>query len=85
MDYKDLIRRLDDCGGFDGDLLDDAAEAIETLLAERDAALDEFHGLCSRCKHFHPGPLEFPCSDCRFEGGESDHWKWRGPTKGGTQ
>lgn len=41
MDYKELIRRLDNCGEFDGDLLDAAAEAIETLLAERDESQDK--------------------------------------------
>ena len=60
----------------------DAATAIETLLAERDAAVKELHGRCSKCKHFSSGLLEFPCTDCRFERGTSDHWEWRGPQKG---
>ena len=52
--------------------------AIETLLAERDAAVEEMHGSCFKCKHFHIGILDFPCTDCRYEGRENDHWEWRG-------
>ena len=41
IDYKKLINRLDNCTKFDGDLLDKAADAIGTLLAERGAATEK--------------------------------------------
>lgn len=81
MDYKELIKKLREKDGCRGECLQ-AATAIETLLAERDAAVKELHGRCSKCKHFSSGLLEFPCTDCRFERGTSDHWEWRGPQKG---
>lgn len=86
MDYEKLIKRLRKYADFGAKLVvcEDAATAIETLLAERDAAVKELHGRCSKCKHFSSGLLEFPCTDCRFERGTSDHWEWRGPQKGGT-
>lgn len=82
MDYKELIRRLDNCGEFDGDLLDAAAEAIETLLAERDAAVDDLrhgphHSTCKYGKHcdYISAVTGFPdCCAC-------DGWEWRGPQK----
>lgn len=58
-----------------------AATAIETLLAERDAAVEEMHGRCIKCNHFSVGFLDYPCTDCRYEGGANDHWKWSGPQK----
>lgn len=84
MDYEKLIKRLRKYADFGAKLVvcEDAATAIETLLAERDAAVKELHGRCSKCKHFSSGLLEFPCTDCRFERGTSDHWEWRGPQKG---
>lgn len=84
MDYEKLIKRLRKYADFGAKLVvcEDAATAIETLLAERDAAVKELHGRCSKCKHFSSGILEFPCTDCRFERGTSDHWEWRGPQKG---
>lgn len=97
MDYKELIRRLDDCGEFDGDLLDDAAEAIETLLAERDAAVEDLHGDCRFCKHraMRRPFWRCPCSTCKYEDATTfmpedtathvnDNWQWRGPQKGAT-
>lgn len=83
MDYKELIRRLDDCGEFDGDLLDDAAEAIETLLAERDAAMEDLRLVadCTSCK-WHPFDSSCDaCLECSCEN-ENVAWQWRGPTKG---
>lgn len=81
MDYKELIKKLREKDGCRCECLQ-AATAIEPLLAERDAAVKELHGRCSKCKHFSSGLLEFPCTDCRFERGTSDHWEWRGPQKG---
>lgn len=90
MDYKELIDELrslslhvpEQMFGEDGkDPLERAADAIETLLAERDYAVEELRGRCSQCKHFSSGPLVSICADCRFECGTIDHWKWRGPHK----
>lgn len=55
-------------------------EEIETLLAEREAAVEEMHGRCSKCKHFFSGILRSPCKYCCREGGAVDYWEWRGPT-----
>lgn len=93
MDYKDLIRRLDDCGEFDGDLLDDAAEGIETLLEERDAAVEELRGICWCCAHgekWGKAPKWSKMTTCEhmreqgalaISGGKRKckYWKWRGP------
>lgn len=74
MDYKELIRRLDNCGEFDGDLLDDAATAIETLLAERDAAVEEIETGCDNCKYLDVDTKEEPCASCDAK---CSKWKWR--------
>lgn len=66
MDYKELIEQLrkhHQSWAAYSDLelahdLEDAITAIETLLAEREAAVEEMHGRCSKCKHFFPGFLE---------------------------
>lgn len=76
MDYKELIRRLDDCGEFDGGLLDDAAEAMETLLAERDALINRG---CMTCKNKGDRCI---CRSCFRSSGTEDCWEWRGPQKG---
>ena len=71
MDYKKLIenyRRIAkrwECGEqllLNGelriqDVLRESADAIATLLVERDAAVEELHGRCSQCKHF-PAKLD---------------------------
>lgn len=90
MDYKEQIEELrflsshvpeQMCDADGKDPLEKAADAIETLLAERDAAVDGMRGRCSKCKHFSVGVLHFPCTDCCFEVGTNDHWQWRGPQK----
>lgn len=88
MDYKEMIEQLRKhhqswAAYRDLELahaLEDAITAIETLLAEREAAVEEMHGRCSKCKHFSVGILDYPCADCRYECGANDHWQWRGPT-----
>lgn len=86
MDYKELIRRLDNCGEFDGGLLDDAAEAIETLLAERDALYKlverRFWLNPEECSHYedcykraYDDMRMLNCPSC-------ENWEWRGPQKG---
>lgn len=84
MDYKELIRILrDEDRGDVLDWVDDAADAIETLLAERDALLTVSHGKCELCANF---------ADCRSDARARidclsnlcKNWKWRGPQKEGT-
>lgn len=64
------------------DALRDAATAIETLLAERDAAVDELLAFrtCGTCKNSvlnradaNPCPFRIDCN--------GQYWEWRGPQK----
>lgn len=62
------------------DALTDAADAIEALLAERDAAekaLKKFG--CNACKHSGVSRRDNPCCDCCRLAGWEDKWEWRGP------
>lgn len=89
MDYKELIKKLrahkikTDFGRFSPDICRKAADAIENLQTERDAAVEDLkkysfnsckvcaewkNGTCSR-----PGPKD--CAGYNW-------WKWRGPQKG---
>lgn len=68
------------------DVMLDAAKAIETLLAERDAAVEYLRGECDYCVYADMDENENPCAkcsalyhvphsknrDCR------DHWQWHG-------
>lgn len=92
MDYKEFIKTLRDealfqRSRFGRDLiateLESAATAIETLLAERDAAVEELsrrphHSTCKygeNCDYI-SAITGFPdCYSC-------DKWEWRGPQKG---
>lgn len=91
MDYKELLERLkyygttyaigDNLGReIDGtdEVMADAATAIETILAERDAAVDDLTKICEDnpdvcqyCKHM-------PCVEPY---GRCIGWEWRGPQK----
>lgn len=55
MDYKDLVQRLNAYSAeyqYHGGITAEAADAIETLIAERDAAIDALnYGGCSTCKY----------------------------------
>lgn len=81
MDYRDLIDTL-----RHGDPLDivvqayEMADAIETLLKERDAAVEEIRGQCDKCKYSDFGAFDFPCFRCSYT---VDYWRWRGPREGG--
>lgn len=94
MDYKELISKFRsdaDCirkhnmiGWADG--YDLAADAIETLLAERDAALSILRGECYACKYVFCGCMDEPCKSCKSfvgakSGKERDSWELRGPQK----
>ncbi len=90
MDYKELIERLRVYDYWAGEsdinshplICDEAAAAIETLLAERDAAVEDLKGRCGVCKHRRV---------CLFDEqhrigcavSNRGHWQWRGPQKGG--
>lgn len=90
MDYKELIERIEDSCDFavaieEDDLfttLKDAADAIETLLAERDAAVEDLKGRCDICKHrcvcLFDEHRRVGCANSK-----RGHWQWRGPKKEG--
>ena len=90
MDCKELIRRLVECDQWDEAIqndelslvLEDAADAMEILLAERDAAVEELRGYCRACVYARTNKADYPCSECKHlicGTQEIDGWKWRGP------
>lgn len=77
MDYKELIKELRKKDGCHCECLE-AATAIENLLAERDAAVEDLTRICEDnpdvcqyCKHM-------PCTETH---GRCIGWEWRGPTE----
>lgn len=55
------------------------ADAIKTLLAERDAALEELRSIgCEVCAHLCDYSFNSPCCTC---GDADNNWQWRGPQK----
>lgn len=82
MDYKELISKLRKKDGCNCECLD-AATAIETLLAERDAAVEDlrFVSDCTSCKYY---PFDGSCDACLECSCENENvaWEWRGPQKG---
>ena len=85
MDYKELIERLNAYSAehqCHGGITAEAADAIKTLLAERDAAVEglSYFTPCSACVHsddYNNGkPCEFS-TDCTY----GQYWEWRGPQK----
>lgn len=90
-DYKELIEQLRDESAFQrdrfarfvlADELEGAASAIETLLAERNAAVEHLRGDCDQCVYADVDPNENPCADCcviEYNPPESpDRWQWCG-------
>ena len=79
MDYKELIDELrmvaswniSDC--YDCNQCVKAATAIETLLAERNAAVADVQKNCNTCCWWHDGLY----GGCDFSVRQA--WKWRGP------
>ena len=59
----------------------------EQIKAERDAALEHLHGICSACKNYSPYHNTGKCEFCVYEPARekdveaSDNWQWRGPKK----
>ena len=84
MDYKETIEAMRStdvkvvlCHSLD------AADAIETLLAERDAAVEELsrrphHSTCKHGEHCDYISAITGFLDCY----SCDEWEWRGPQKG---
>ena len=95
MDYKEPIEQLKnirflyaDDGLKCASICKDAATAIETLLAERDAAIEFLKSTknrCGSCAYNYHSVYDYPCKHCKETGGMSDYWKWRGPQKEGSQ
>ena len=86
MDCKELIEQLKHCKSYKPKYelqrtMLEAATAIETLLAERDAAVEDLKGMCGVCKH--RGVCLFD-EQHRIGCAVSNrgHWEWRGPQKG---
>lgn len=87
MDYKELIEQLrndSNCGILN--YIEDAATAIETLLAERDAAIKDMKRVAERsmqkhcylCKHAAEcAPNVRDKRRCYY----GDGFEWRGPKK----
>lgn len=99
MDYKEQIEKLrflsshvpeQMCDADGKDPLEKAADAIETLLAERDAAIEMLHGECHACKHNAGWHNIGKCGVCVHEtardsftpGKRTDCWEWCSPQKG---
>lgn len=62
-------------------------EEREQLTAERDAAVEQLHGICSACKNYSPYHNTGKCAFCVYEPARekdveaNDNWQWRGPKK----
>ena len=99
MDYDKLIDRLNTklqsyapyTDSEFAHVIEDAALAIETLCAdlarvtaERDAAVEQLHGICSACQNYLPYHNRGKCRVCAYEPARdkdaevNDNWKWRG-------
>lgn len=88
-DYKELINKLRYFRSCPEDVAE-AANAIETLLTERDAAIEMLHGECYACKYKSGWFSKGPCATCKngdpytFLPHENamhnkDNWEWSGP------
>ena len=84
LDCKELIEQLKEWNDGKDCIVCRATTAIETLLAERDAAVEDLHGVCRACVYSRCFDGEQPCSECTYGTGimwDADNWKWRGPQK----
>lgn len=84
MDYKERIEylrsvtlRKNNCYGCQE--CKDAVDTIETLLAERDAIMQDLRYMarCRACKYDNVNWNDAPCRKCFA--GDMDCWEWRGP------
>lgn len=81
MDYRELISRLRYSRVCSCDI-EEAATAIETLMAELDNAMDLLHhntNCCQSCYYNYRSINDFPCTHCKETGGMTDYWKWCSP------
>lgn len=86
MDYKTLTEQLRGVAGECGKLCKEAATAIETLYAERGAALNMLRGDCHACAHNLGWHNLGECASCMYEtarqhgsiGKREDKWVWKG-------
>lgn len=88
MDYKEFIKSLHDEAMFQRSRfgrgviateLKSAAVVIETLLAERDAAVEDLRmRTCQVCKHKDVDTFSPPCCFCY----KKRNFEWRGPQSG---
>ena len=75
-DYKELLAELRKCKYCARDIAKYAADAIEQLVKERDAAVKDLKEWCDElcycevCKHNSKCSKEF----CKF----ANNWEWRG-------
>lgn len=85
MDYKRLIMWLRNPMLKDMATrpyyMQEAADAIETLLVERDAAIEDIEHSCHRCIHFGKSQISGHCYNCWKVGSPEKYWQWRGPQK----
>ena len=62
-------------------------DELKQVKAERDAALEHLHGICSACKIYSPYHNRGKCRFCAYEPARdkdaevNDNWEWRGPQK----
>ena len=84
-DYRNLVDKIRE-SNINGDVqIEQWAVVIETLIAERDAAIKDLrYGGCCICKHERLGIIEYPCCNCVDEDRISDYWEWRGVKKEAT-
>lgn len=94
MNYKEKIERLKkSCYGnapceIDRERLE-AAQIIEGLIRERDAAIYELHGKCSCCKNHSAYHRKGKCKNCMWDNAnpaclreyQDDCWEWKGIEK----
>lgn len=93
MDYKELIEKLrkhhqsmDAYNDLElAHTLEEAVAAIETMLAEREAAVEKMRGNCDECVNANTPAQEYPCYFCHFSmygknGDTKNYWKWRSTT-----
>lgn len=82
-DYKELIELLFNRNRDNANIMIAAADAIERLVKERDAAIAEICQGCDNCKH-RDATIGEPCISCSTYRVGSDFikskWEWRGVT-----
>lgn len=71
-----------DCEQCRYDAVNEIADAIKVLSAERDAMLKVVYGECFACKHNDRSALDYPCWHCKNGNGMSDYWELRNSQSG---